>query len=198
MKKILKFSFLVAAIVLTISKVQAKNVDFSLKLIKEEGKTVSFSLKEISAIHLTIFDVNEALIYQEKVNAQNEINRTYDLTALPDGVYFLKAESERKIATYKIEVEGKVAKLGSTAISTVYKPVVTNQNGMITVNILNTEQKPVTISIYGAEQAELYTQEVGTSQYVGKVFDLKNVQPGKYTFEIKNNGKTFVENVIIK
>lgn len=198
MKKILKFSFLLATLVLTTKQVQAKNIDFSLNLIKEEGKTVTFNLKEINTIDLSIFDSNDALIFQEKVTNQDEINRSYDLTALPDGVYFLKAESDRKIATYKIEVKGQVAKLGSSAISTVYKPVVVNKNGMVTVNVLNAEQKPVKITVYGLDQAELYTQEINSNQYVGKVFDLRNVQPGKYTFEIKNNGKTFVENVIIK
>ncbi|MBC5864624.1 DUF3244 domain-containing protein [Flavobacterium turcicum] len=198
MKKILKFSFLLATLVLTTKQVRAKNIDFSLNLIKEDGKTVSFNLKEINTIALSIFDSNDALIFQEKVTNQDEINRSYDLTALPDGEYFLKAESDRKIATYKIEVKGRVAKLGNTAISTVYKPVVVNKNGMVTVNVLNAEQKTVKITVYGVDQAELYTQEIGSNQYVGKVFDLKNVQPGKYTFEIKNNGKTFVENVIIK
>ena len=198
MKKILKFSLVLAAVVLTAVQAHAGNADFSLDLIKEEGKTVSFSLKEIKKIDLSIYDTNDSLIYQEKVTSEDNINRTYDLTALPDGIYFLKAESNLKISKYKIEVVGNKAKLSANAISEVYKPVLVNKNGIVTVNILNLEKAPVTVAVYNSDQTEVYTTTLATNLYVGKIFDLTSAQNGKYTFDITYNGKTFSETVVIK
>ena len=195
MKKILKFSLVLTAIVLTAVQAHAGNVDFSLNLIKEEGKTVSFSLKEIKKIDLSIYDINDSLIYQEKVTSEENINRTYDLTALPDGIYFLKAEDDRKISKYKIEVVGNTAKLSADAISEVYKPVLVNKNGIVTVNILNLEKTPVTVVLYDSNQTEVYNETLEADLYVGKMFDLTAAQNGKYTFEITYNGKTFMETV---
>jgi hypothetical protein len=198
MKKILKFSLVLAAVVLTAVQAHAGNTDFSLDLIKEEGKTVSFSLKEIKKIDLSIYDTNDSLIYQEKVTSEDNINRTYDLTALPDGIYFLKAESNLKISKYKIEVVGNKAKLSADAISEVYKPVFVNKNGIVTVNILNLEKAPVTVAVYNSDQTEVYTTTLAADLYVGKIFDLTSAQNGKYTFDITYNGKTFSETVVIK
>lgn len=195
MKKILKFSLVLTAIVLTAVQAHAENADFSLDLIKKEGKTVSFSLKEIKKIDLSIYDINDSLIYQEKVTSEENINRTYDLTALPDGIYFLKAEDDRKISKYKIEVVGNTAKLSADAISEVYKPVLVNKNGIVTVNVLNLEKTPVTVVLYDSNQTEVYNETLEADLYVGKMFDLTAAQNGKYTFEITYNGKTFMETV---
>lgn len=195
MKKILKFSLVLAAVVLTAVQAHAGNADFSLDLIKEEGKTVSFSLKEIKKIDLSIYDINDSLIYQEKVTSEENINRTYDLTALPDGIYFLKAEDDHKISKYKIEVVGNTAKLSADAISEVYKPVLVNKNGIVTVNVLNLEKTPVTVVLYDSNQTEVYNETLEADLYVGKMFDLTAAQNGKYTFEITYNGKTFMETV---
>ena len=198
MKKILKFSLVLAAVVLTAVQAHAGNTDFSLDLIKEEGKTVSFSLKEIKKIDLSIYDTNDSLIYQEKVTSEDNINRTYDLTALPDGIYFLKAESNLKISKYKIEVVGNKAKLSADAISEVYKPVLVNKNGMVTVNILNLEKTPVSVAIYNSEETEVYNETLTADLYVGKIFDLTSAPSSKYTFEIAYNGKTYIETVTTK
>lgn len=198
MKKILKFSLVLAAVVLTAVQAHAGNANFSLDLIKEEGKTVSFSLKEITKIDLSIYDINDGLIYQEKVTSEDNINRTYDLTALPDGIYFLKAESDLKISKYKIEVVGNKAKLSADAISEMYKPVLVNKNGIVTVNILNLKKAPVTVVIYNADQTEVYNETLAAELYVGKIFDLSSAQRGKYTFEITYNGKTFIDTVATK
>jgi hypothetical protein len=40
------------------------------------------------------------------------VNRTYDLNALPEGTYFLVAESDKKIAKYEISVMRQTAVLG--------------------------------------------------------------------------------------
>ncbi|MDD2673640.1 MAG: hypothetical protein PHF81_02055 [Flavobacterium sp.] len=198
MKKILKFSLVLAAVVLTAVQAHAGNADFSLDLIKEEGKTVSFNLKETKKIDLSIYDTNDGLIYQEKVTSEENISRTYDLTALPDGIYFLKAESDLKISKYKIEVVGNKAKLSADAISEVYKPVLVNKNGMVTVNILNLEKTPVSVAIYNSEENEVYNETLNADLYVGKIFDLTSAPSSKYTFEITYNGKTYIETVTTK
>lgn len=192
MKKILKFSLVLAAVVLTAVQAHAGNADFSLDSIKEEGKTVSFSLKEIKKIDLSIYDTNDSLIYQEKVTSEDNSNRTYDLTALPDGIYFLKAESDLKISKYKIEVIGNKAKLSADAISEVYKPVLVKKNGIVTVTILNLEEILVTIAIYNLEENQVYNETLTADLYVGKIFDLTSAPSSKYTFEITYGGQTYI------
>jgi hypothetical protein len=198
MKKILKFSLVLAAVALTAVEAHAGNTDFSLDLKKEEGKTVSFTLREIKKIDLSIYDTSDNLIYQENVTSDDDINRTYDLTAFPDGVYYLQAESDLKISKYKIEVVGKVAKLSANAVSEVYKPSLTTKNGIITLNMLNVSQTPVTVKIYNSNDTEVYNETLPSEINVGKIFDVSNIEGDRCTFVITSNGKTFIETVDAK
>jgi predicted transcriptional regulator len=197
MKKILKFSLVLVAVVLTAVEAHARNADFSLDLKKEEGKTVSFTLREVKKIDLSIYDKSDNLIYQEKVTSDDNINRTYDLTAFPEGVYFLEAESDLKISRYKIEVVGKVAKLSVDAISEVYKPVLVNKNGTVVFNMLNTSKVPVTVKIYNSNDTEVYNETLSGELNV-KIFDISKIQDDRCTFVITSNGKTFIETVNAK
>ena len=198
MKKILKFSLVLSTVVLTAVEAHARKADFSLDLKKEEGKTVSFTLKEIKRIDLSIYDTSDNLIYQEKVTSEDDINRTYDLTAFPEGIYFLEAESDLKISRYKIEVFGKVAKLSVDAISEVYKPVLVNKNGTVAFNMLNTSKTPVAVKIYSSNDTALYNETISGELNVGKIFDISKVEGDECTFVITSNGKTFVETVNVK
>jgi hypothetical protein len=198
MKKILKFSLVLVAVALTAVEAHAGNADFSLDLKKEEGKTVSFTLREIKKIDLSIYDTSDNLIYQEKATSDDDINRTYDLTAFPEGVYFLEAESDFKISRYKIEVVGKVAMLSVDAVSEVYKPVLANKNGTVSFNMLNTSKAPVTVKVYSSNDTEVYNETISGELNVGKIFDISNVEGDKCTFIITSNGKTFVETVNAK
>lgn len=198
MKKILKFSLVLAAVALTAVEAHAGNVDFSLDLKKEEGKTVSFTLREIKKIDLSIYDTSDNLIYQENVTSDDNINRTYDLTAFPDGVYYLQAESDLKISKYKIEVIGKVAKLSPDAVSEVYKPSLISKNGIVTLNMINVYQTPVSVKIYSLNDTEVYNETLSSDVNVGKIFDLNNMEGNKCTFVITSNGKTFTETVNAK
>lgn len=196
MKKILKFG-LVLVLVLTAMNVQAAEVDFSLNVKKGQGKMVTFALDKMDNIELSIYDVNKVLIHSERVKLKGSINRTYDLNSLPDGTYFLEAESELKIARYKIAVVGETATLEEAAVSVVYKPVFINDNGLVSLSVFNNEKKPVTIKIYNEDEVELFN-ETTSEEYVGKFFDIKMFPNDKFTFEVSYGNNILVKTVSAK
>ncbi len=197
MKKILKFSVVLAA-VLTAMNVSASVNDFSLEVKKTEGKTVTFALNEINKVELSIYDLDNKLIHSESVNSKGRINRTYDLNALPEGTYFLVAESDTKIVKYKISVIGQSAILGSNAVSEVYKPTLTNKGGLVSLSILNLNKSPLSINIYNADDEKVYASLVEEDKNIDKVFDIRNLPYEKYTFVMSYNDRVFIETVAAK
>jgi len=192
MKKISKFSLVLVVTLLTMN-MHAGTVDFTLDVKKEQGKMVTFALNQIDKMDLSIYDAEGKMIHSEKVDSQKNINRTYDLKALPEGTYFLQAESDTKVSRYAISVLGETASLSGDAISEVYKPVYSYKNGLVWVNLLNLDKSPVTIKIYDSEYNEIYDSAFLTGQSVTKVFDINNFQNEEYTFVITDNDKTFTK-----
>ena len=192
MKKISKFGMMLGVTLLTMN-VHAGTVDFALDVKKEQGKKVTFAINKINKMDLSIYDADNKLIHSENVNSKKDMNRTYDLNALPEGTYFLEAESDSKISRYEISVVGATASLATGAVSEVYKPVFTFKNGLVWVNILNLDGSPVNIKIYDKEDNEVYDSASLTDQNVTKVFDVNNIQNEAYTFVVTDNDKTFTK-----
>jgi hypothetical protein len=192
MKKISKFSLVLVVTLLTMN-MHAGTVDFTLDVKKEQGKMVTFALNQIEKIDLSIYDADDKLIHSENVDSKRDIKRTYDLKALPEGTYFLQAESDSKILRYEISVVGETASLSGDAVSEVYKPVFVVKKGLVWVNILNLDESPVNIKIYDNEYNEIYNSASLMSQTVTKVFDINNFQNEEYTFVVTDNDKTFTK-----
>ena len=173
--------------------VHAGTVNFSLDVKKEQGKKVTFAINKMNDMDLSIYDADDKLIHSEKVNSKKDLNRTYDLNALPEGTYFLEAESDSKISRYGISVAGASASLSAIAISEVYKPVFEFKKGLVWVNMLNLDKSPVTLKIYDEDDNEVYDSAVLMDQNVKKVFDVKNIQSEKYTFVMTCKDKIFTK-----
>lgn len=190
MKNLFKFSLVLGVALLTMN-VHAGAIDFSLGVKNEKGKIITFVLNDAKKLDLSIYDENSRLIHSEKVNSENVI-KTYDLSDLPEGVYYLEAESELKISRYKISVVGKSALLSETSISDVYKPVFEEKEGFLTVSILNGTKSQAYIKIYDHEDNEIYDSGMLKDEKISKNFDLANVTEG-YTFVISYDNKAFTK-----
>lgn len=191
MKNLFKFSLVLGVALLTMN-VQASDIDFSLGVKKEKGKIITFVLNDAKKLDLSIYDANNRLIHSEKVTSENVI-RTYDLKDLPDGIYYLEAESELKISKYKISIVGKSALLSETSISEVYKPVFVEKDGLLTVSILNAAKSPAYIKIYDHEDNEVYDSGMLKDERISKNFDVTNVVSEGYTFIISYDNKSFTK-----
>ncbi len=181
MKKILKISLVVAAMIMAANG-NASEKDFSIAVKKAEGKTVTFAVQEVDQVILSIYDLDNKLIHTERVASKGSLNRTYDLNALPEGTYFLVAESKAKVAKYEIEVANNQAVLNEVASSEVYKPTLINKDGLVTVNVLNTSKSPVDVSVYNEAGDLVYASAVVNDENVARVFDINKLPFEKYTF----------------
>jgi hypothetical protein len=192
MKKFSKFSSMLGVTLFTMN-VHAGSVDFSLDVKNEQGKKVTFALNKINNMNLSIYDADDKLIHSERVNSKKDFNRTYNLNALPEGTYFLQAESDSKISRYEISVAGASASLSTSAISEIFKPAFEFKKGLVWVNMLNLDKSPVNIKIYDKDDNEVYDSEELLDQNVKKVFDVKDIQFEKYTFVMTYKDKIFTK-----
>jgi hypothetical protein len=192
MKNLFKFSLVLGVALLTMN-VHASDVDFSLGVKKVEGRTITFAFSETKQMDLTIYDANNVVIYSEKLNSQEFISRTYDLKALPEGVYYLVAESELKLAKYKISVVGENAELSENPISEEFKPLFMKKDGLVKVNFLNLDESATVIKIYDRNDNLVYDSGVINEQNIAKIFDVFNIENEEYTISLTDNKKTYTK-----
>ncbi|NRS90511.1 hypothetical protein HNQ02_003455 [Flavobacterium sp. 7E] len=198
MKKILKFSLVLVALLAALN-VSALENEFSLDVKKGQGKTVNFALYEANKVVLSIYDLDHKLIHKENVISTGSINRTYDLKALPEGTYFLFAESDAKIAKYEISVVGETAVLAAKPVTEVYKPVLINKEGVVCFSISNASKAPVSVEIYNESEDLVYSSSFVDKQNIQQYYDIKSLPFENYTFIMSyDNDKVFEKTVSAK
>ena len=147
-------------------------------------------------VKLSIYDGNNDVIFDENVNGDN-LARTYDLSSLPEGDYFIKAQSDAKISKYKIEVKGKNAFLTSESFSEVLVPSFDYnlESKRVTINHLNQkDNSPITIDIYDDNNDLVYTKTSSVNEFV-KTYDLNKLFSNKCTFIVNYKGEIFEKTI---
>lgn len=192
MKNLFKFSLVLGVALLTMN-VHASDVDFSLGVKKEKGKMITFAISETKQMQLTIYDAKDVVVHTENLNSLELSDRTYDLQALPEGDYYLVAESELKVATYKISVVGETAELFENPISEEFKPMFMKYRGFVKVNFLNVDESPTVIKIYDRDDILVYDSGMIKDQNIAKVFDIYNIENEEYTIALTDNNKTYTK-----
>ncbi|MDV6169484.1 hypothetical protein R1T16_13695 [Flavobacterium sp. DG1-102-2] len=193
MKNVVKLG-LALAVFLTAFGVRANDADFSVSVRSGLGKLINFSINNTKA-HVSITSKDGDVLFEENIKAKDgKISRTYNLTAFPAGNYYLEAENGTKVARYEIKIDGKSASVSEKAIAEVLKPVLTFNEGIVSLNIKDTNNTPVEVKLYDENNVELYN-ETFTGANLSKKFDTKKINAEKVTFVMKYNNKMFVETI---
>lgn len=192
----MKFGLVMAMLFAMAFSTFANTTDFSLRVMGTNGKTVSFSLVEAKNIQLSIYAVNDELLFREKVDSDGHISRKYDLGSFPDGTYRLEAESPAKVSVYEIVVKDNAARISEEVKNEVKKPMLVNKNGRVSLSIINQQNTPIEIALYDANGTELYSETTDSKVSLIKMFNFNKVPAGEFTFVTRYGNKTFTDTVI--
>ena len=104
MKNILKLSLIVGALFFTIN-ISAKDRVFSISLVDVSSKVLKFEVINAENVSLYFYNDRKDEIYSENLGNRAIVEKTYDLSTLSTGEYFLVAESEFKIEKYRVTID---------------------------------------------------------------------------------------------
>ncbi|MGY0036674.1 hypothetical protein [Pedobacter sp. NJ-S-72] len=120
MKNLLKIS-LIAMILFTSANTYANNDDLSLKVKNAEQKTIRLSINKTEDMDVTFYGIDNEILYQKKGQELGGTEKTYNLTAFPDGNYIMKVETDLKWVEYPINIKNNKASVSTPSIKEVFK-----------------------------------------------------------------------------
>jgi hypothetical protein len=197
MKNLLKLS-LVAAIALTTVGAYANNDDLAVNVKTEKEKNVRVFITESQDINVTIYGADNEVLYQKKSKALRGSSKTYDLSAFPDGNYSMKVESGSKLAEYSINIENDKASVSAPSIKELFKPVLTNENGVITLDLDNADKSAVEVQILDEYNDQVYANVFKDSSKLVKKFDTAKTPAKKLTFIVKSKNQEYNKTINVR
>lgn len=167
-------------------------------LVKKDSKKTALFLKEVKkGNQISIKDNNGIVLYKELVETTGVYKKGFDLTSLPDGLYFFEVEKDLEVNTIPFTVNAKEVIFNKEEEETYFKPYLRKDNGFVFVTKLSPNDETVKISVYANHNEDLqlvHTESIKDMKVLERIYKLEK---GNYKIVINSNNKeytTFINN----
>ena len=127
---------------------------------------------------MTIFETDGEVIFTHNLKADNQRIK-YDLGNLPNGTYALQIDATDHTEIY--EVTMTESNITLQALETFQSPIITiDENNKVVINLESDNPETITCLIYGNTGKLVYEYSEVNSGTLNKVFNLEQLQSGKY------------------
>lgn len=191
MNNLLKSAFLVGFLLISAS-LMSKDRDFSLSIETTTAKTVNFEVLNAQNISLVIYNDTYGEVFSEKLGPENYVAKSYNLENLAAGTYYLVAESDQKIAKYKIKIgDNNTLDIEKTPFSEINKPEYTISGNMVKLHLSGVKDN-ANISVTDFSENIYYnaTKKADNGD-IDLTFDLSLKTADKYIISVEEGGNVF-------
>lgn len=198
MKNIMKLSLLIGAFLISTS-FSAKDGVFSISLGEVTAKTLHFEVSNAQNVSLYLYDDKKGEIYSENTGNREVVEKSYDLSNLTEGNYYLVAESAIKIEKYKVTIgkDGEIV-ADKTPVSAINKPEYTINKNVVNLKMTNVNGD-VKVSIFDTANNTYYSKDsVAKNGLIDLTFDLNPENPETYIISVEKDGDSFSRMISLK
>ncbi|MNJ97552.1 hypothetical protein D3C87_153030 [compost metagenome] len=194
MRKLFNFSLVILTVFMA-NVAKADDMEFLVKVAKENSKWVSFITNDAKEFDVTLYAANDEIIYQDRIKTIGNKFQTYDLSALPEGDYQLKLESNSKLITYQIAINAGNAVLSQPTVNEIKRPLLVKENNMVTLDLNGACTGQIEMVIYNEYNEKLHEDVYSSDSKVAKKFDVSKTMSKELTFVIKSGGQEYSETI---
>lgn len=146
---------------------------------------------------LTLKDDRNEILYTEMMEQSGSYSKGFDLTLLPNGIYYFELDSEEAIKVVPVQVMGTTATFIMEEERNFIKPEVRVSDGMVYLSKESKDHKSVKIEVYYEGQDLAYSERIKKGNNVNRVYDFSNSKKGIYVIVMRSEGRTFTNKVLI-
>ncbi|RZK15409.1 MAG: hypothetical protein EOO43_15155 [Flavobacterium sp.] len=194
MRKLFSFSLVILTVFMA-NIAKADDMEFLVKVAKENSKWVSFITNDAKEFDVTLYAANEEVIYQDRIKTIGNKFQTYDLSALPEGAYKLKMESNSKLITYQIEITAGNAVLSQPTVTEIKRPILVKEDNMVALDLNGVCTGQVEMVIYNEYNEKLHEDVYSSDSKAAKKFDVSRTMSKELTFVIRSAGQEYSETI---
>lgn len=195
MKKTVK-GLMVLALTVLANLSFANDVYFDVNIIGEDK--FKLSVKNVKGdVSLSLWNTTGDELYEETVKNLTSIEKTFDVSDLPNGKYIFQYKDDFKVQKVTFVVSDQLTfHLAASEIQ--FVPVISQRGSDVAVSLLTNSMERMIVSIYDQYDNLLIKEVIEGEKYIGKKFDFSKVKKGLYNVVIFCNGNTTSKAIEIK
>lgn len=171
-------------------KVEIKNSTLSIHNVKQGQQ-------------LVIKDYYGIVLYKELIEKSGAYTKGFDLTTLPNGVYYFELDKDIEVQVIPFKVYKNKVEFLKDKETKFFKPVIRFKDNKVLLSRLSFDNKPLEVKIYydgysGFSDYELiHTEKFKDTKIVERVYALDKTKKGNYRVVVKTEGREFTESITI-
>ncbi|WP_282056123.1 T9SS type A sorting domain-containing protein [Maribacter luteus] len=173
----------------------ANEMDLRISTDKE-SKTLLFKYDNSTTdAELRFVDGEGNVIFTESLEDNAEYSKKFNLSTLKAGIYFLEVEDAVKETAYTISIGDTNVAIENRLEKN--KPVFSEKEGMVYLNLLNLNKEEVVITVYDDSERTVANEIMENQAIVEKAFNFKIAHKGQYIIKVKKGSDTFYNSIKI-
>lgn len=196
MKNLVKKVLLIAVMVTGLVGM-AKDGAMNIEVRELNAKLVQFTLNNNDGdLSVTVKDENGYVLYNEAFQG-SIYTKTYDLSTLPSGLYFVELDGETKIKTIPFRVKKHRVEFKYNNAKTYYKPVVTFKDKTVNITKLALDLEPLTIEVYNEYEELIHEETLSGKMDLKRSLNFKELAEGSYEVILRSKGEVITKTINI-
>ena len=199
MKTVIRKSLVLVTLLIAVTVSYGNEISGNMNKGKIVSTNVTFKDVKKGSI-LSIKDMNGLVLYKESIKLTGDYIKGFDLTSLPDGVYYFEMDTKMEIKKIPFKVITSVVILDKASETRVFKPVVfvNNTKKHVHVSKLAINNEVLNIEILAENGDVVYAEKIEKEgDVLGKIYDFSTSDKGVYTIVMKTEGIRFIKNLKI-
>ena len=194
MKTIIKLST-VAGLLFSVAVGMAKEPKVNL-ISEGNEKSLVFQMdSQAKETSIKLIDEEDNVIFNDKVSLGQYAKR-FNLSALPNGRYYLSTENAIKLYVYTINIDESELTLIDKEEKA--KPIFRQKGDRLFLNLLNLDESKVDIKVMDSKNRVVFKETIEDESIVEKAFNFGKAYEDRYMVIVKDNNDVYYEYVLVK
>ncbi|WP_218598136.1 DUF3244 domain-containing protein [Polaribacter sp. NJDZ03] len=164
---------------------------------KEAKGTVKVEFNNVKKGHtLTIKNANGLTVYNNEIKNSGNYSRTFDFSALENGVYAVELNKDFEIVIKQFYVENGLVSFINNNNEKIFKPIIRTEGKLLLISKISFNNEPLNVTLYYNDEAVL-SETISGDKLLQRVYKLSEQKVGSYKVIISSNNRTYVKDFTI-
>ena len=159
----------------------------------EAKKTVKVEFKNVKKGQtLTIKNEHGLSVYNQQINVAGNFSRTFDFSALENGIYTAELNKAFEIIIKEFYVKNGLVTFLTNSSAKLFKPVIRTKDNLLYVSKLTFDKEELKVSIF-YNGDEILTESLKGDNLIKRIYKLSEIRKGDYKIVINSNNRTYIK-----
>jgi hypothetical protein len=173
----------------------AGNTNPLANISKTGSESFILNLKKsgVKKVNVRIMDNDGNTLLTQRINTKKKEAVKYNMSELPSGKYSIIVEDKQRLVKHEVVLHENTQRIDVLDAKTIYKPVFINGKQFVDLNMLQTNDSAIKVSITDTSGITVFSETIESTGSIQKRYNVSKMPAGSYTIQVVTCGERFDE-----